>query len=251
MVALIDQPHIVGVVGERVAQDQVDIGLVPEDDLVEEADGELRELDRVLAGLDDFLVLLAVHALAHPAGNGPDGMDRSAGHHLDELVASAAHLDDLAADLDADLVDDAQDVALGGRGVGAHDKVGPSEGVEMGRVIGHVKNDIQQLPQDFGRVGQVDMIDGVTGLGRGHHVRLRTDTADPGRDAAHLLDGTADAELLETAELGDLEAGVRDIPVVVQENGDLSVAFEPGDGIDGDRFHLTRLPMSEPARPNR
>ena len=80
---------------------------------------------------------------------------------------------------------------------------------------------------------------------------LRADAADAGRDPRHLLDRPADAELLEAAELRDLEVGVRDVPVVVEEDGDLAVAFEPGDRIDGDGLHLTRLPTSEPARPNR
>jgi len=248
VVPFVDQTHVVGVVGEAVAQDQVDVGLVAQDDLVEQADGELGKLDRVLPGLEDFVALLAVHPLAHPPGEGPDGMDRFAGHHLDELVAGAPHLDDLAADLDAHLVDDAQDVALGRRGVRPHDEVRPAQGVEMGRVVGHVEDSVEKLPQELGRAGQVDVIDRVAGLGRGHHVRFRTDAANARRDPRHLLDRTADAELLEAAEFRDLEIGVGNVALVVEDDGDLAVTFEPGDGIDGDRFHLTRLPTSDPAR---
>jgi hypothetical protein len=146
VVALVHEAHVIGVVGEAVTQDQVDVGLVAEDDLVEEADGELGELDRVLPGLENLVALLAVHPLAHPPGESADGVNGFAAHHLDELMAGAPHADDLAADFDADLVDDAEDVALGRRGVRAHDEVRPAQGVKMGGVVGDIEDDVKKLP---------------------------------------------------------------------------------------------------------
>jgi len=50
--------------------------------------------------------------------------------------------------------------------------------------------------------------------------------ADARRDARQLLDGTADAEALEAAQLGDLEIDVGDLAGVVDEDLDLAVALE-------------------------
>ena len=121
----------------------------------------------------------------------------------------------------------------------------------MGRVIGREENDIEKLPEELRRPGQVDVVDGVAGFGRGHHVGFGTDAADPGRDPGHLLDGPPDAEFFEAAQLRHLEEGVGDVAGVVEEDRDLAVTLQPGDGIEGDRFHFRRLPTSELARPNR
>ena len=71
----------------------------------------------------------------------------------------------------------------------------------------------------------------VQGLGGRHVVRLGTHAADAVGDARHLLGRPADAELLEAAQLGDLEVDVGDVALVVQEDLDLAVAFEPGDRV--------------------
>ena len=49
--------------------------------------------------------------------------------------------------------------------------------------------------------------------------------------------GRPDAELLEAAELRDLQVGVGDVPLLVEEDVDLPVAFETGDGIDRNPLH--------------
>ena len=56
--------------------------------------------------------------------------------------------------------------------------------------------------------GDVDRQQRVAGLGRGQQVADRADAADAGGDDRHLAEGAALAELLEAAELGDVEAGV-------------------------------------------
>ena len=56
-------------------------------------------------------------------------------------------------------------------------------------------------------------------------------------EVGHVLGLTAHAELLEAAELGDLQVDVLDVPLVVEEDVDLAVAFQAGDGVDGDAFH--------------
>jgi hypothetical protein len=57
-------------------------------------------------------------------------------------------------------------------------------------------------------------------------------------DPGHLLRGSTLAELLETTQLDDLEVGVLDVPVVVQEDIDLGVPLESRHG--RDRYLLFR-----------
>ena len=122
-----------------IAQDQVNIGLVAQDDVIEGFQAELGELDRPAAHLLDFLALFFGDALGQAAGDGGAGMDLAPADHLDHGVAVLAHLDDLAADFQPDLVDDAQDVALGNRGIRPHDEVRAAQGIEMGGVVGAVE----------------------------------------------------------------------------------------------------------------
>ena len=53
-------------------------------------------------------------------------------------------------------------------------------------------------------------------------------------DARHLAEEAPLAELLEAAELDHVEARVGDLALVVQEEGDLRVALDAGDGVDDD-----------------
>ena len=105
------------------------------------------------------------------------------------------------------------------------------------------------------------MIDRIGRLGGRHVVRFRADAADAVGQQGHFLHRAADAEALEAAQFRDLEIGVGDIAFVVQEDLDLAVAFQAGDGINGNSLHgslsfLTRFVpcaallarRSEPAR---
>jgi len=101
-------------------------------------------------------------------------------------------------------------------------------------------------------VGATSTQDLVDGLGGGHVVGLGTHAADTRRDTRQLFDRTPEAEALEAAQLGDLEVDVLHLVVVVDEDLDLAVTFEPGDGIDAYLSHQTlALLSSELARPKR
>ena len=235
--------------GVDVAEDQVDVGLVAQDDVVEELQAELGEFDRPAAHLFDLLALLFGDALGQAAGDGCAGMDLAPADHLDHVVAVLARLDDLAADFQADLVDHAQDVALGHRGIRTHDEIRAAQGVEVGGVVGDVEGAVEQLAQHLGGARRVDVIDRVGGLGGGHVMRLRADAADAVGEQRHLFHRAADAEPLEAAQLGDLEVGVGHVALVVQEDLDLAVAFQAGDGIDRDSLcHVTPSLSSRPER---
>ena len=71
-----------------------------------------------------------------------------------------------------------------------------------------------------------------------------TDEADSA-DALHqhrrLPERVALNELLEAAELDDMQPGVDDVVVVVEVHGDLAVALDPGDGIDDQLSAHARL----------
>jgi hypothetical protein len=99
------------------------------------------------------------------------------------------------------------------------------------------------------------VIDRVDGLGGGHVVGLRADAADAVGQQGHFFHRAPDAEAFETAQFRDLEVGIGNIAFFIQEDLDLAMAFQPGDGINGNPLHddypfcaalLAR--RSEPAR---
>ena len=218
---------------EGVALDEVDVVVVLEHDVVEELQAELGELDLSGRDLDHALLLLLGDRGAHAAGQAADRVDLLAADHADELGGLGAQVDDGAAGLETDLVDHAEDVARRRIGLGAHDEVGAGEDVEVRRVVGDVEGVVEQLAQPEAGGRRLDAEHGVDRLGGGEVVRLGADAADARRDARQLLDRTADAEPLEAAQLGDLEVDVGDLAGVVDEDLDLAVALEAGDGIDG------------------
>ena len=124
-----------------------------------------------------------------------------------------------------------------GGAVGADDEVRAAQGVEVRRVVGGVEDAVEQLAELLGRRRRIDVEHGVQGLGGRHVVGLGADAADAGRQVRHVLGRPAHAELLEAAQLGDLQVGVGHVALVVEEDVDLAVAFQPGDRIDRNAFH--------------
>ena len=126
--------------------------------------------------------------------------------------------------------------SAGGAG-GADHEIRPAQGVEVRRVVGGVEDAVEQLAELLGRRRRIDVEHGVQGLGGRHVMGLGADAADPRRQVRHVLGRPAHAELLEAAQLRDLQVGVGHVALVVQEDVDLAVAFEPGDGVDGNTLH--------------
>ena len=60
----------------------------------------------------------------------------------------------------------------------------------------------------------------------------KADSADPLHQHRRLPEWVALNELLEAAELDDMQPGVDDIAVVVEVHGHLPVALDAGDGVD-------------------
>src|SRR6185312_13192357 len=72
----------------------------------------------------------------------------------------------------------------------------------------------------------------------------KADSADPLHQHRRLPEWVALNELLEAAELDDMQPGVDDVVVVVEVHGDLAVALDPGDGIDDQLSAHGRLQHS-------
>ncbi len=229
--------------GEGVGEDQVHIGLVAQDDVVEELEAELGKFDVFEGNCLDLDPLLLGQRPAPAAGDAGHGVDMASAQHLDDVMVAHTGVDDLLADLHPHLVDHAQDVALGLGRIRADHKVRSAQGIEVGGVVGDVEGHVEKLPQLLHRGRWLDMIEGVQSLGGGHVVGLWADAADTVGDAGHLLGGTAHAELLEAPQFGDLEVGVGHIALFVQEDLDLAVAFQTCDGIDCDSFHRAPPPF--------
>jgi hypothetical protein len=70
-----------------------------------------------------------------------------------------------------------------------------------------------------------------------HMVSLRTHATNARRNPGEFLDRSSDAELLEPAQLGNLEVRIGHFAVVIQKYVDLSVTFETRYWIDFDLPH--------------
>lgn len=96
---------------------------------------------------------------------------------------------------------------------------------------------MQRFAQLGGGFGDAHAHDGVARFRRGQQVADGTDAANARGDRRHLVVRSALGELLEPTHLGDVEMRGGHAPVAIQTNGDLGVAFDAGDGIDGDLAH--------------
>ena len=59
----------------------------------------------------------------------------------------------------------------------------------------------------------------------------RADAADARGQPGHFPEWPAEAETLEAAKIGDVEARVDDLVVVIQRDGDLRMSFDARDGV--------------------
>lgn len=58
---------------------------------------------------------------------------------------------------------------------------------------------------------------------------------DAGGDAWHLCETAAFAEFFKTTKFGDMKACILHMARIIEVDGDLSMAFDPGDWIYGNR----------------
>src|ERR1017187_9801704 len=151
-----------------------------------------------------------------------------------QLAQALAAVDDFLAGLNANLPNDADDVALLGRSFRAHDEVGSAQDKEVQGMVLQRERVIDQLADLAARRGGLDLVEIVEGLGGGHVMRGGANTADATGDLRHVLRRAAKGEHLEPAQFGDLQVGAFDVALVIEEDVDLAVAFEACDRVDGE-----------------
>ena len=76
------------------------------------------------------------------------------------------------------------------------------------------------------------MVDCIGSLGGSHVMRFRANTANAVGQQGHFLNRPANTESLKTAQFRDLEIGIVDLAIFIQEDFDLAVTFQAGDGIN-------------------
>jgi len=112
-------------VGEGLAGDHLHVVRVGQDDLFKDGQGPLGKLDGVGGQLLELGEVIGFEGFADAAGQAQDGMNDLAAEIGDELAEALAGGDDFLAGFQADLADDADDVALLGGASGPTMKSGP------------------------------------------------------------------------------------------------------------------------------
>ena len=108
----------------NVAEDEIHIFLIAQHNIAEEFQAELGEFNRPVSHGFDLFALFFRDALGKTARDGGAWVDFSPSDHLDHRVSILARLNDLAANLESDLVDYTEDVAFCNRRIGTHDEIG-------------------------------------------------------------------------------------------------------------------------------
>ena len=225
----VDQAHVVG----REIRKDLDLRLEAVGDLLvgSEREPDIREGFRYRG--QDLIAFGGVQRFGDAAGDNPTGVDALVAEEFDDVLAKAAQANAGEAQLRL-RGDDAEYMAC--RGVGLHaqqqvrrGKIEEAQGVRLD----HLRQ-VQHAAQLRSGVRDAHRHDGLAGLGRGDEMRDRADAADARHEAGHLVKRPALREPLEAAYLGDVEVRVLNLALVVELNGDLAVAFEAGNGIDGD-----------------
>ena len=191
----------------------------------------------------DFVAFGSGERLGDSAGNDPTGMDALVAEKLDDVLAEAAQGDAGAAQFGLG-GDYAEDVPYLGVGLHAQQKVGRGQIEEAERVRLHHLREVEHAPQLRGGVRNAHGHDGFAGLGGRDQVRDRADAADARHQAGHFVEGAAFGELFEAAYLRHMKVRVFHFTLAVQLDGDFSVAFEAGNGIDRDGLAHDRLRTS-------
>ena len=159
-------------------------------------------------------------------------MNHLAAEVSDEFAQAAAHGNDFLAHFDPDLLDHAHHVALLRRRLRSDNEVRAAQDVDVQGMVLHDEGVIDQFANLPGGGRRLNLVKVIQRLGGGHVVRGGANPADATGDLGHLLGGPAQAEDLETAQLGDLQVGPLHIALLVQENVNLAVAFQAGNRVN-------------------
>jgi hypothetical protein len=160
-------------------------------------------------------------------------VDALAGGHADHFLAELPEQHTLAGQLGV-LGGESDDVAPSGLGIEAEQQVRGREMEKMQRMrLQHLA--VVHQPADLlGGRRQHGANHLVEGLAGGEVVADRADAAQPLHHHRHFPVRPALDELLEAPELDDVQSRLLDDARLVQQQGDLAVALDPGEGFDDD-----------------
>src|SRR4030042_771362 len=121
-----------------------------------------------------------------------------AGNELDNISAPFSYIDHFAADLQPDLVDDANDVPLRRIAVRPDHEVGGREKEEVDIMILHIACVVVKLPYQLGRRRWLNTVEVIQCLSGRHVVRCRTNPTYVGYYSGHLFGRPAQTEPLKS-----------------------------------------------------
>jgi len=184
--------------------------------------------------LEQEIAFLRAQVLVDAAGDRTGAVHPLAGGEADDFLAVLAQQHALLRHIRI-LGGDAHDVAPGHVGIEAEQQVRRRQVEEM-QGVGLQDLAIVHEPAQLLRRGceAIDTDDLVHGLGGGQVVGYRADAAQALHHHRDLPIGPALDELLEAPEFDDVQTGLLDAVILVQQQGDLAMALHPGEGLDGD-----------------
>ncbi|MFM1944521.1 MAG: hypothetical protein RI897_3503 [Verrucomicrobiota bacterium] len=171
--------------------------------------------------------------MEHAAGDDTDRMDFFSGDAFTDFLSELAEADTASGDI-GELGGESDDISGGGVGVPAEEEVWGGEVEEAEGVGGDMLAEVDDFPKHGTCGGWGGAHDGFAGFGGGDGVADGADTADARGDVGHFCEEPAFAEFFEPAEFVYVEAGGGDGAGVIELEGDFGVAFDAGDGVDGE-----------------
>ena len=147
------------------------------------------------------------------------------------------------------LLDQADNVALGGIAVPTEQQVRGAEVEETQGVRLRNLAQVQQLAQQFRRPGDFHTQNGIASFRACQQMAYRTDTADARGNLRHLGKIAALAELFEPAKFHHVKSRIRHLARLVEMNADLRVSLDARNGVDGDDITVGVSHNSKSSRP--
>ncbi len=203
-------------------------------DLLDQMNGFARPLDDVVNVLEQLVAFGTGSCRVDAAGTGAGALDALAGRDADDFLAEAAQQHAALGRFRMGH-GDADDVALGHIAVEAEEQVRRTEVEEVQRVRLQHLAVVHQATHLFRRRRQFfGADDDIERLGGGQMVRHRADAAQALDHDRHFPIRPALDEFLEAAKFDDVQAHLMHFVLVVEQDGDFAVAFNPRHWVDGD-----------------
>ena len=100
-------------------------------------------------------------------------------------------------------------------------------------ILGH-EGRVDQFPDLLRRGRDFHLVQVIEGFAGSHVMSGGANATDLGRDSRQLLGHAIFTELLEAPELRNLDKGLVDVSIVIEEDLDLPVTFQSCDRVDCD-----------------